>query len=221
MQCAPSNIWHGSCNLLPKLWQRLWKRWDEHLSLEFSDYLMYNWSVFQKLVPSFLTRSNGREWLSKEPTRVGAFPDPHHLRTEEGSSSKMLHFFCTLDDGESSKQVYVWMSNTIIKTSQNLTVCFMCTCNKHSCLANWTTHNWFLPNQPITGDNLCSLVPTATRKGGNASSCRIIKSFEFSSNWCRAIRKALLCKSYLWWCAHGNKTVMNFILWNCTKYILF
>jgi len=40
VQHAPSDIRHGSCDLLPQLWQRFWKRWAEHSSLEFFDYLM-------------------------------------------------------------------------------------------------------------------------------------------------------------------------------------
>lgn len=120
VQHAPSDVRHGSCDMLHQLWQRFWKRWDEHLSLNFFDYIMYKWSMFQKLAPSSVTWSNRWHWFSKESTRVGAFPDPCHLRTKQGPSSKMLCFSCTLDDGESSKQEYVWMSNNTIKTSQEL-----------------------------------------------------------------------------------------------------
>lgn len=151
VQHAPSDVRHGNCDLLLQFWQRLWKRWDKHSSLDFFDYLMYKWSMFQKLAPSPVTWSNGRDWFSKESTRVGAFPDPHHLRTKQGPSSKMLCFFCTLDGGESSKQKYAWMSQTIIKSSQNWTVYFMCPHNKWSCLAisGHLNHMSFVPAQPI------------------------------------------------------------------------
>jgi hypothetical protein len=145
--------------LLPQLWQRFWKRWDKHSSLDFFDYLMYKWSMFQKLAPSSVTWSNRWDWFSKESTRVGVFADPHHLRTKQGPSSKMSCFFCTLDDGESSKQEYAWMLQTIIKTSQNSTVYFMCAHNKWSCLAisgHLNHTSLFLHNEFITGDYLHS-----------------------------------------------------------------
>jgi hypothetical protein len=41
VQHAPSDVRYSSCDLLPQLWQRFWKRWDKHSSLDFFDYLMY------------------------------------------------------------------------------------------------------------------------------------------------------------------------------------
>lgn len=151
VQHALSDVRHGSCDLLHQLWQRFWKRWDEHLSSNFSDYLMYMWSMFQKLAPSSVTWSNGWELFSKKSTRVGAFPDPRHLRKKQGPSSKMLCFSCTLDDGESSREEYVWMSNNIIKTSQNWNVCFMCHHNKWNCLmiSSHLNHMSSVPAQPV------------------------------------------------------------------------
>jgi hypothetical protein len=38
------------------------------------------------------------------PTRQGAFPDPHHLRTEAEPASEMLCSSCTFDNAKSPKQ---------------------------------------------------------------------------------------------------------------------